>query len=86
MITSKPANGTVAQDKICCTLPADDLASISLVRCRPGRQGDRARGISAERFEIPLAGGVAAPMGASAVGWRPACAAWGEPARPGMGV
>ena len=23
-------------------------------------------------------------MGASAVGWRPACAAWGEPARPGF--
>src|SRR5947209_20395392 len=31
----------------------------------PGRQGDRARGISAERFEIPLAGGGAwfAPWG-----------------------
>ena len=28
-------------------------------------QGDRARGISAERFEIPLAGGVAASMAAS---------------------
>jgi hypothetical protein len=36
------------------------------------RQGDRARGISAERFEIPLAGGAAV--------W----AAWGEPARPGF--
>ena len=23
-------------------------------------------------------------MGASAVCWRPACAAWGEPARPGF--
>src|SRR5579872_5301620 len=84
MITSKPANGTVTQDKICCTLPGDDLASISLVRSRLGRQGDRARGISAERFEIPLAGGGAASMGASAVCWRPACAAWGEPARPGF--
>jgi hypothetical protein len=29
MITSKPANGTLTQDKICCTLPAVDLASIS---------------------------------------------------------
>jgi hypothetical protein len=26
MITSKPANGTLTQDKICCTLPAVDLA------------------------------------------------------------
>src|SRR5215472_9672863 len=36
--------------------------------CEP--QGDRARGISAERFEIPLAGGGA---------WF---AAWGEPSPP----
>ena len=36
------------------------------------RQGDRARGISAERFEIPLAGGAAL------------LAAWGAPARPGF--
>src|ERR1700688_2604868 len=47
-------------------------------------EGDRARGISAERFEIPLAGGVAASVPASAVGWRATCAAWGEPARPGF--
>jgi hypothetical protein len=25
-------------------------------------------------------------MRASVVGWRAACAAWGEPARPGIGV
>ena len=45
-------------------------------------QGDRARGISAERFEIPLAGGAAAAMIASAFCWRSACAAWGEPSPP----
>jgi len=48
------------------------------------RPGDRARGISAERFEIPLAGGAAVTMRAGGVGWRAACAAWGEPARPGF--
>jgi hypothetical protein len=57
---------------------------ISLHIPRPGGQGDRARGISAERFEIPLAGGAAAAMPAGVVGRRAACAAWGEPARPGF--
>jgi len=89
VITSKPAihdhfktgQGKRTQDKNFCTAPEVDLASDS---SDAHRQGDRARGISAERFEIPLAGGGAASMGASAVGWRPACAAWGEPARPGF--
>ena len=36
-------------------------------------RGDRARGVSAERFGTPLAGGAAAPMRASAFCWRAAC-------------
>src|SRR5262249_42185507 len=35
--------------------------------------GGCARGVSAERFETPLAGGAAAPMRASAVCWHAAC-------------
>jgi len=35
--------------------------------------GGCARGVSAERFETPLAGGAAAPMRASAFCWRAAC-------------
>ena len=35
--------------------------------------GGCARGVSAERFETPLAGGAAASMGASAFCWRTAC-------------
>ena len=35
--------------------------------------GGCARGVSAERFETPLAGGAAASMGASAFCWRAAC-------------
>jgi hypothetical protein len=35
-----------------------------------------------QRFETPLAGGAAASMRASGVGWRAACAARGEPSRP----
>ena len=35
--------------------------------------GGCARGVSAERFETPLAGGAAAAMCASAVCWRAAC-------------
>src|SRR5436190_13330599 len=46
--------------------------------------GGCARGGSAERFETPLAGGAAASMPASVLCWRAACAAWGEPARPGF--
>src|SRR5262245_59126003 len=40
-------------------------------RWRPS--GGCARGVSAERFETPLAGGAAASMCASAVCWRIAC-------------
>jgi hypothetical protein len=40
-------------------------------RWRPS--GGCARGVSAERFETPLAGGAAAPMRASAFCWRAAC-------------
>jgi hypothetical protein len=42
---------------------------------RPQRcpSGGCARGVSAERFETPLAGGAAAPMRASAFCWRAAC-------------
>jgi hypothetical protein len=48
-------------------------------------QGDRARGISAERFEIPLAGGAAASMRASVFGWRAACdRRGGNHPRPGF--
>jgi hypothetical protein len=40
-------------------------------RWRPS--GGCAKGVSAERFETPLAGGAAAPMRASAFCWRAAC-------------
>src|SRR5258708_15828849 len=52
--------------------------------CFPGTAGGCARGVSAERFETPLAGGAAASRRASGLRWRVACAAWGEPARPGL--
>ena len=55
------------------------------VRIPCGPQGDRARGISAERFEIPLAGGAAAAMRASVFGWRAACdRRGGNHPRPGF--
>jgi hypothetical protein len=34
--------------------------------------------------ETPLAGGAAASMRASGLCWHAACAAWGEPSRPGF--
>src|SRR6516164_2277014 len=46
--------------------------------------GGCARGFSAERFEPPLAGGSRCIVRASVLCWRAACAAWGEPARPGF--
>jgi hypothetical protein len=52
-------------------------------RWRPS--GGCARGVSAERFETPLAGGAAAPMRASAFCWRAACQRHGgHPPRPGF--
>ena len=42
-------------------------------RPRWRQSGGCARGVSAERFETPLAGGAAAPMRASAFCWRAAC-------------
>jgi hypothetical protein len=45
-------------------------------------QGDRARGISAERFEIPLAGGAGAGIVTALFAGTRRVPAWGEPSPP----
>jgi hypothetical protein len=45
-------------------------------------QGDRARGISAERFEIPLAGGAGARIVTALLAGTRRGPAWGEPSPP----
>jgi hypothetical protein len=69
------------------------LRAITFAACRPAggctsaeaNPGDRARGVSAERIETPLAGGAAASMCASAFCWRAACQRrGGNHPRPGF--
>src|SRR5215472_8652944 len=68
------------------SLGIEDLGHVTLLRplCRRRLcnspptprwvpSGGCARGVSAQCFETPLAGGAAAAMGASAVCWRTAC-------------
>ncbi|SRR5579883_1803317 len=47
-----------------------------------GEPGDRARGISAERFEIPLAGGAGARIVTALLAGTRRDPAWGEPSPP----
>jgi hypothetical protein len=80
VITSKPAiryhfktgQRTSLRTLRCCTVPVVIPARVFSIGGDPAGapQGDRARGISAERFEIPLAGGGAL------------FAPWGEPSPP----
>jgi hypothetical protein len=53
------------------------------MRVRVKRQGDRARGISAERIEIPLAGGAGARIVTALLAGTRRVPAWGEPSPPG---
>src|SRR5712692_11321005 len=71
MITSKPANGRhPGQEDVVPRRPLFRQVLFLLDAVPRDPQGDRARGISAERFEIPLAGGGAY------------FAPWGEPSPP----
>ena len=49
-------------------------------------RGDRARGVSAERFETPLAGGAAAGAVPAVLAGAERAAAWGEPSPPRLSL
>ena len=71
VITSKPANGPHSgHEHVVPCRPWFRQVLFPLDAPSGGPQGDRARGISVERFEIPLAGGGAQ------------FAPWGEPSPP----
>src|SRR5215469_2702305 len=54
--------------------------------CQRKPQGDGARGISAQRFEIPLAGGAGARIVTALLAGTRRVPAWGEPSPPRLSL